>query len=96
MGTIHLLLSSRIIKIKSFNLSFTYEKFIDEGALVSWNQNGNNVSSLSTYPIDATGANLKFQYKIDKNWTVYTTDKVSEINIYLNNNGWGVFFQEKS
>jgi len=76
--------------IRSCNLTFTYEKLIDDFTSISWNQNGNNVSSLSPYPIVATRANLKFQYKIDKNWSVYTTKKNSELNIYLNDNPYPI------
>jgi len=72
--------------IKSCNLTFNYTKKIDQFTSISWNQDGPKLSDLSpeNYTVEATRANLKFQYKIDKNWTKYTSDQNSEINIYLN------------
>ncbi len=72
--------------IKSCNLTFNYTKKIDQFTSVYWNQDGPKISDLSpeNYTVEATRANLKFQYKIDKNWTTYTSDQNSEINIYLN------------
>ena len=79
--------------IKECNLTFTYEKTIDEFTSVSLKQDGMKLSSLtnlSSYQVKATEAKLNFQYKIDKNWTVYTSDHNSEINIYLNGNPYPV------
>ncbi|MFX0070155.1 MAG: hypothetical protein ACFFAO_03605 [Candidatus Hermodarchaeota archaeon] len=72
--------------IRSLNLTFTYEKYIDELDSVSWNQYGKNVSSLTTNPIQANSAKLRFQYKIDKSWSVYTPKQNSELKCYLNGN----------
>jgi len=79
--------------IKTCNLTFTYEKTIDEFTSVSLKQDGRKLSSLtnlSSYQVKATEAKLNFQYKIDKNWTVYTSDHNSEINIYLNGNPYPI------
>lgn len=78
------------IRFKSLNLTFEYEKMIDEGNYLTWNQDGNNVSSISPYRVVPTAAILKFQYKIDKNWTEYTNTQNSEINIYLNGNPYPI------
>ncbi|MFX1446100.1 MAG: hypothetical protein ACFFHV_22040 [Promethearchaeota archaeon] len=78
------------LRIKYVNLTFEYEKKIDLGNSVAWNQDGNNVSSISPYRVVPTGANLKFQYKIDKNWTEYTSSQNSELNIYLNGNPYPI------
>ncbi|TFG21055.1 MAG: hypothetical protein EU533_05690 [Promethearchaeota archaeon] len=76
--------------IRYVNLTFNYEKKINEYASISWNQDCNNVSSLSPYPVVATGANLRFQYRIDKNWSIYTPKKNSELNVYLNGNPYPI------
>ena len=74
--------------ITSFSLNFTYKKKIDQFTSVSWNQDGKKLSELNTenHTVMATGANIKFKYKIDKNWTTTTSSINSEINIYLNAN----------
>ncbi len=70
--------------IKTCNLTFNYTKKIDQFTSVSWKQDGQKISNISSYPVDATGAKLNFQYRLDKNWTTTTSDQNSEINIYLN------------
>lgn len=70
--------------IKSCNLTFNYTKKIDQFTSISWKQDGQKISDISSYPVVATGAKLKFQYKLDKNWTTTTSDQNSEINVYLN------------
>ncbi len=79
--------------IRSCNLSFTYEKLIDEFNSISWNQDANKLSDLSPgndTSVVATEANLKFKYTIDKNWTTNTGSQNSEINIYLNRNPYPI------
>ena len=70
------------LRIKSCNLTFTYEKRIDKFTSVSWNQEGNQISGENVY---ITGANLTFKYKIDQTWPE-TLSPNSEIRILLNNN----------
>ncbi len=85
--------------IKECNLTFTYEKTIDEFTSVSLKQDGMKLSSLtnlSSYQVKATEAKLNFQYKIDKNWTVYTSDHNSEFNIYLNGNPYPISLKVKN
>jgi hypothetical protein len=67
--------------IKSCNLTFTYEKIVDQGTLVSWNQIGNNINGSS---VKVTEANLRFEYKIDSLWPT-TLSPNSEIRILINN-----------
>jgi len=84
--------------IRSLNLTFTYEKTIDQLTFsqltsVSWNQDGNKLSDLSPEndtTVIATAANLKFKYKIDKDWYNSTSPLNSEINIYLNGNPYPI------
>ncbi len=70
--------------IKSCNLTFNYTKKIDQFTSISWKQDGQKISNISSYPVVATGAKLNFKYRLDKNWTITTSDQNSEINIYLN------------
>ncbi|MHA2038148.1 MAG: hypothetical protein ACW98X_17055, partial [Promethearchaeota archaeon] len=52
--------------IKSCNLTFDYEKKIDRFTSISWNQNGDPISSLSEYPVLVQNATLNFKYKTDQ------------------------------
>ena len=69
------------LRIKSCNLTFSYEKKIDQFSSVSWNQKGNEIASDK----QVTNANLKFNYKIDQDWPT-TVSPFSEIRILINNN----------
>ena len=70
--------------IRSFNLTFTYEKKIDQYTSVSWNQDCDKISDISTDTVIINEAKLNFKYKIDKNWTKSSPN--SEIRVYINNN----------
>jgi len=70
------------LRIKACNLSFTYEKKINQFTTLSWNQEGNEISGDNVY---ITGANLTFKYKIDQYWPEALSPN-SEIRILLNNN----------
>ncbi len=70
--------------IRSFNLTLTYEKKIDQYTSVSWNQNSDKISDISTDTVIVNEANLNFKYKIDKNWTDSSPN--SEIRVFINNN----------
>ncbi|MFW9823758.1 MAG: hypothetical protein ACFFE4_12520 [Candidatus Thorarchaeota archaeon] len=65
--------------IKSFNLTFTYEKKIDPFTTISWNQVGNQLSGAN---IQITEALFNFKYKIDKLWS--TSAPLSEIRFLIN------------
>ncbi|MFX1570191.1 MAG: hypothetical protein ACFFCV_17675, partial [Promethearchaeota archaeon] len=67
------------IYIKFVNLTFTYEKKIDQYSSISWNQIGNKLEGTS---IDIINATLNFKYKISSNWS--TSSPNSEIRVYLN------------
>ena len=68
-----------MLRIKSFNLTFTYEKKIDRNTHVDWYQVGNE---LPEGDIHVDYANLKFRYKIDQAWI--STSPNSEIRIWIN------------
>ena len=72
--------------INYLNLTFTYEKKINQLTTVSWNQDGDKLSNLSleNYKVLSTEANLNFKYKISQNWTKTTSSINSEIRIHLN------------
>lgn len=70
------------LRIKSFNLSFSYEKKIDKFTTVSWNQIGNQITGDNVY---ITGANLNFKYKIDQPWPEILSPN-SELIVLINNN----------
>ncbi len=66
----------------SFNLTFTYEKKIDQFSSISWNQIGNTISGGN---IQITDARLSFMYKMDQLWA--TADSpFSEIRVVINDN----------
>ncbi len=64
---------------KSFNLTFTYEKKINQFTSLSWNQIGNTITGGNIQIRDAI---FNFNYSIDKSWP--TTAPLSEINFYIN------------
>ena len=70
------------LRIKSCNLSFTYEKRINQFTSISWNQEGDDISGEN---IQITGGILKFKYKIDQAWPTILSPN-SEIKVLLNNN----------
>ncbi len=70
------------LRIKSYNLTFTYEREIEEYSSVSWNQEGNTISGSN---IQITDANLEFRYMIDQDWPT-SLSSFSEIRIKINNN----------
>ncbi len=65
--------------IKSLNLTFSYEKVIDQFTTISWNQNSNQVIG-ENYQI--ISGNFNFKYKIDKIWT--SAAPLSELRFYIN------------
>ena len=70
--------------IKSCNLTFTYERKIDQFTSVSWNQDADKVSDMSNDTVIVNEARLNYRYKIDKNWTKSSPN--SEIKILINGN----------
>ncbi|MFX1502162.1 MAG: hypothetical protein ACFFDH_14455 [Promethearchaeota archaeon] len=72
------------LRINECNLTFTYEKKIDQFSTVSWNQDGGIVSNISSDVIIINEAKLNFKYKSDYNWTDESLN--SEIQAYINNN----------
>jgi len=75
------------ILIKSVNLTFTYEKTINQQTSASWNQDGNKISdsiTISPYTsFEVNEAILNFYYKINDTWTSASPN--SEISIFMNN-----------
>ena len=68
--------------IKSFNLTFSYERKVEEFTSVSWNQIGNKITGGN---FQITQANLNFQVKIDQSWPT-SLSPFSEVRILINNN----------
>ena len=68
--------------IRSFNLTFSYEKKIDQLTSLSWEQVGNAITGTN---VQVTNANLTFTYKIDRPWPEISSPN-SEIKVLLNNN----------
>ncbi len=88
------------LHFKTLDLTFTYEKKISQSTSVSWNQNLNEINGSS---VQITGANLKFNYKIDQNWTessqnskilIYINDRKFDPTIYLIDYIYSSSFQE--
>ncbi len=73
------------IRIKNLNLTFSYKKKIDQFTAVSWNHDGDKISSLSENKIVVREAILHFIYKIDSDWPDFSSPN-SEIRILINNN----------
>lgn len=73
------------LRIKSCNLSFSYEKIIDQFTTVSWNQACDKISDLSEYPVEVNSAFLNFYYKIDQDWPSNSSPN-SRLEVLINNN----------
>ncbi|NVM30900.1 MAG: hypothetical protein HWN65_18815 [Candidatus Helarchaeota archaeon] len=71
------------LRIKSFNLTFSYEKKIDRGVSAEWAQIGNKLPSGN---VQVDSARLHFKYKTDKNWTALTDSPNSEFRMIIGNN----------
>ena len=67
--------------MRSFNLSFTFKKRINQFTTVSWEQVGAQISGNDT---QITDAKLNFDYKINQTWP-YLSSPNSEIRIFINN-----------
>ncbi|MBY8991396.1 MAG: hypothetical protein KGD58_11630 [Candidatus Lokiarchaeota archaeon] len=67
--------------IKSVNLSFTYEKKMNQLTYLSWNQIGEAINGSN---IEITKSNLNFEYKISESWPDILSPN-SEIRILINN-----------
>ena len=67
------------IRFKSLNLTFSYEKKIDQFTAVSWNQDLDEISGSN---VRITDGNLEFKYKLDQNWT--ESSRNSQIRVYVN------------
>jgi hypothetical protein len=67
--------------IKNVNLTFTYEKKIDQATIISWNQIGEAISGSNT---EITNASLNFKYKINQIWDISLSFN-SEMRILINN-----------
>ncbi|TFF84177.1 MAG: hypothetical protein EU552_01325 [Promethearchaeota archaeon] len=73
------------LRIKSCNLSFSYEKIIDKFTKVSWNQACEKISDISEYPVEVNSAILNFYYKIDQDWPSNSSPN-SKLGVLINNN----------
>lgn len=70
--------------IRSFNLTFSYEKKIKQFSSISWNQDAGQINDVSNDTVILNEAKLNFKYKIDNNWTSNSPN--SEIRAYINTN----------
>ncbi|MFW9901466.1 MAG: hypothetical protein ACFFDY_09265 [Candidatus Thorarchaeota archaeon] len=67
------------IYIKFVNLTFKFEKKMNQYTSISWNQIGHKLEGSN---IDITNATLNFKYKINRNWSISSPN--SEIRVYIN------------
>ena len=67
--------------IKSVNLTFSYEKKIDQLSSLSWGQEAQEINGTN---VEILKSNLKFKYKISELWPDSISPN-SEIRIYINN-----------
>ncbi|MHA1293289.1 MAG: hypothetical protein ACTSQJ_11560 [Promethearchaeota archaeon] len=65
--------------ISSVNLTFSYEKKIDQLTTLSWNQIGNKISGANINILNAT---LNFKYKVNQAWPSASPN--SELRIIIN------------
>ncbi|MFX0009652.1 MAG: hypothetical protein ACFE9R_05005 [Candidatus Hermodarchaeota archaeon] len=88
------------LRFKSLNLTFTYEKKINQFTSGSWAQDLEEVKGSN---VRITGANLNFEYKIDQNWTgasqnsrflVKINDRVFDPALYFINYVYDTEFTE--
>ncbi|GAH56816.1 unnamed protein product, partial [marine sediment metagenome] len=55
---------------KSCDLSFTYERKIDQFSSISWGQDGDKITQITNDTIVTINeAKLNFKYKINEDWT---------------------------
>lgn len=69
----------KALVINQCNLTFSYQKVINQFTTISFNQAGSKISG-STFQI--VNSNLNFKYKTDKPWP--TTAPLSELRLYIN------------
>jgi hypothetical protein len=67
------------MRFKFLNLTFSYEKKINQFTFGSWAQDLDEISGSNVH---ITKADLNFKYKIDKNWT--ESSQNSQIRIFIN------------
>lgn len=67
--------------IRSFNLTFTYKKKINQFSSISWQQTGEDISGEN---IQITNARLNFEYKINQTWPLISSPN-SDIRVLINN-----------
>lgn len=67
--------------IKSVNLSFEYEKKMDQLTSISWSQKGEAINGSN---IEIIKSNLNFEYKISESWSDIVSPN-SEIRVLINN-----------
>ncbi|MHA2390908.1 MAG: hypothetical protein ACXAEX_02970 [Promethearchaeota archaeon] len=70
--------------IRNFNLTFTYEKKINQFSGASWSQDADKISDVSNDTVIVNEAILNFKYKIDQDWP--TSSPNSEFRILINDN----------
>ncbi|MFX1279287.1 MAG: hypothetical protein ACFFA3_07710 [Promethearchaeota archaeon] len=75
----------KLLRIKSVNLTFTYEKKINKFTTLSWNQITGKINDLSHNNIELIDAKLNFKYKLEDEWPTSLSPN-SEIRILVNNN----------
>ncbi|MFW9772955.1 MAG: hypothetical protein ACFFEO_12430, partial [Candidatus Thorarchaeota archaeon] len=73
-----------LLTIRTFNLTFNYEKKINQFSIASWNQDGDKIADISNDTVIIDEAKLNFKYSIDDSWT--SSSPNSEIRAYINNN----------
>jgi len=72
------------LRINSCNLTFSYERKINQFTSASWNQDADELSDIGVDTVEVIDANLNFEYKINELWP--GTSQNSEIRAFINNN----------
>ena len=74
-----------LLIIRSFNLTFTYEKRIEKLTTISWSQTGNAVQGRNA---QITDASLNFTYSINQTSWPETLSPNTEMKILINDNAY--------
>jgi len=72
------------LMIKTCNLTFTYEKKIDQSTTLSWNQD--TLNKLDSATDQVTDAKFFFKYKVNNTWP--SSAPLSEIKFYINDKSY--------
>ncbi|MFW9820948.1 MAG: hypothetical protein ACFFE5_15175, partial [Candidatus Thorarchaeota archaeon] len=72
------------LRVRSLNLTFTYQRKVEKLSAISWNQYGDKPNDLSTDTVTVNEALFGFSFKVNETWV--TESPNSELRILINDN----------